>query len=714
MMRKLFFTMSLLMIVAVAFAVPAKRGQWRNITLTDGSVVRAELCGDENLSYYRAADGRLFLSEGEKVYRMAQPAEVKSLRAKRSAERHQMRTAANTQQNKASYTGAKKGLVILTQFQDKSFQPGNDQALYNRILNENNFSHSIGFIGSVHDYFNDVSDGQFDLTFDVVGPVTVSHDMEYYGARNGKSSDVRAPVMVREACTLAKDLVNFADYDWDNDGKVDQVVIVYAGLGEANGGEANTIWPHEYYLSGYYGIYNLPNIDGKRIDKYACSSELQPQTWGYNSEGIVVPTSTMIDGIGTFCHEFGHCLGLPDFYDTEESDGRNFGMDAWDIMDQGSYNNRGFCPAGYSSYERMFAGWKTPITLTEDTEVTGMKALSEGGDSYIMYNDAHKDEYFLLENRQQTKWDTYLPGNGLLILHVDYDSDAWWQNVVNNDAEHQRCTIVHADNSATTSEAGLAGDPFPYRSNNSFTNTSKPAATLFNNNTDGTKLLNKSITEITRNSDKTISFNFTNSGTSPEDDLEEIDHTDAVFYESFDQCNGTGGNDGVWEGSGVAVATFKPDMQGWVYNEAKGADNCARFGVKKVGQCMTPKFTLNGSTTFAFRAAPWGTDATTMNVQVIGDGSLDVSDFTLKTGHWTVCKTTITGNGELQLKFTPGNRMFLDEVVIQKVETVDGIESVYALPETDGNNQMYNLSGQKVDSSYRGIVIINGKKVIVK
>jgi hypothetical protein len=162
-------------------------------------------------------------------------------------------------------------------------------------------------------------------------------------------------------------------------------------------------------------------LDGVTIDTYACSSELTIDYYNNN----------VIDGIGTICHEFSHCLGFPDMYDYTQ---KNFGMGDWDLMDRGCYNGDGcgFVPAGYSSYEKWCAGWLEPIELKdEDVEVTDLKPLSQGGDAYVIYNDKNPDEFYLLENRQNVNWDAELPGKGLLVLHADYDPEIWEWNVVN-------------------------------------------------------------------------------------------------------------------------------------------------------------------------------------------------------------------------------------------------------------------------------------------
>ena len=223
--------------------------------------------------------------------------------------------------------------------------------------------------------------------------------------------------MVIEACKKADSSVNFADYDWDGDGYVDQVYVVYAGKGEADGGASTTIWPHEWSLSSasYYGDGSgTLTLDGVKIDTYACGGELNGSTG-------------TIAGIGTMCHEFSHCLGYPDFYDTDYSGGQ--GMGEWDLMDSGSYNgkwngghsdwpemNAGYEPAGYTAFERWCAGWIEPIVLSDPQKITNMKPMGgtqEGGivdhgDAYVIYMPGSKKtiegEYYMLENRQQAGW----------------------------------------------------------------------------------------------------------------------------------------------------------------------------------------------------------------------------------------------------------------------------------------------------------------------
>ena len=479
----------------MANAVPARRGQWKTLRLKDGTEVRAQLMGDEILHYWQDADGRKYVCTGdEEVYERATP-QFEAKRGARSARRMQSRRRMESANN---YIGKKKGLVILAQYPNKKFAWDSDSLMFTRLLNERGFKDGY-FKGSVKDYFYDQSGGLFELDFDVFGPVTLPQNYGYYGRDAGEEGDdVRPGEMIIDACELVDNQVDFADYDWNGDGYVDQVFVVYAGMGQADGGTASTIWPHEWTL--WDAVGHTLRLDGVDINTYACGNELDG--------------NEKLAGIGTICHEFSHCLGLPDMYDTRPN-GNNYGMGPWDLMDQGSYNGDGYRPAGYTSYEKMVCGWQEPIVLSTSTEVNGMKPLSEGGNSYIIYNDNFIDEYYLLENRQRTGWDADLYAQGMLILHVDYDPYAWEQNIVNNEPSHQRCTIIHADNSDGWSYRDLKGDLYPYQKNDSLSNESFPRASLFNKNKDGSLLMNKAVLNITQNADKTMSFKFRGASDDP-------------------------------------------------------------------------------------------------------------------------------------------------------------------------------------------------------
>lgn len=478
-MRKSITTTLLLFLCLAAWAVPAKRVT-RVLTLTDGTQVKATFTGDENFHYWLAEDGTRYVEQTDSTF-IALSTEEGEARAQRARQRVQQKNSRRSQRRRAgsAMTGEKRGIVILVNFRDKKMTHSRDD--FERAFNEPAYSNN-GSTGSVRDYFLQQSYGRLTVDFDVVGPYTLKNNMAYYGGNKSNGDDKHPGEMVVEAVKAADPHVNFADYDWDGDGWVDQVYVIYAGYGEAQSYIKNTVWPHEWQLdaANYYGDGDgKQHLDGVWVDTYACSNELTGKS------------GTQMDGIGTACHEFSHCLGLPDMYDTE---GDNYGMGAWDLMDYGSYNGDGYVPAAFTSYERWFSGWLTPVEISGFKEVKDMKALTSAPEAYIIYNQNNRNEYYLLENRQQTGFDSELPATGLLVLHVDYDEDTWYNNEVNNTSGHERMTVVPADNKR--SEYNEEGDTWPQAGKTELTNTSSPAAKLFNVNTDGKKYLNMPLRDI--------------------------------------------------------------------------------------------------------------------------------------------------------------------------------------------------------------------------
>ena len=391
-------------------------------------------------------------------------------------------------------TGKHQGLVILIQFKDLQFVSDDTKQTFTRFFNEKGYQEN-GNTGSVKDYFLEQSYGQLEIDFDIAGPYTAKGTLAYYGAPLGDTQDVRVLDLIVEAIDAASKDVDFSKYDWDGDGEVDQVFIICAGYDESGGAKSDYIWPHEWKLSaqGVSLSYN-----GKKIDRYGISTEL----WGSESKN----PEKNLSGIGTACHEFSHCLGLPDFYDTTFS-GNIFGMGQWDVMDLGYTNNNSCTPAGYTSYERWFCGWLTPTELNEQTRINDMKPLITAPEAYILYNEANRNEYYLLENRQQVGFDQSLNGHGLLVLHVDYDEQKWASGLINATVDHQCMTIIPADGNLKSTTASYAGDPFPGKSGNiELTNYSNPAATLYHENVDGRKLMSKRLDNITESGDGLISF----------------------------------------------------------------------------------------------------------------------------------------------------------------------------------------------------------------
>ncbi|WP_302824832.1 M6 family metalloprotease domain-containing protein [Leyella stercorea] len=518
-MKKLYLMLSMLFAFGTAAnAVPAKKLQ-KVITLANGTQVSVELRGDEYLSWWEGTDGTAYRTTAtdENVFEAFDLEAQKPAAAARRARTEQGRVARLARVKNSlkgaddkmrglggdhiTYKGVKKGLVVLVDFKNKKFADGHDLEYYKNVINGKDFTdEEEGYVGSVRDYFLAQSNGQFELDFDVVGPVTMSKNYGYYGYDSSYQKDEKVYEMIKEASDAIQDQVNLKDYDWDGDGEADQVFFLYAGLGQASGGTASTIWPHESELR-YWPCGVLSYSTGK-INTYACANELQPETQG-SSRYISA-------GIGTICHEFSHCLGFADMYDT--SGGGGYGMSVFDVMDQGSYNGNGFVPCNYTAFERIYAGWVEAIELDVPATVKDMKSVSDYGRPFIMYNYKNTNEYFLMENRQNTGWDEGLYGsNGLLITHVNYVPSRWANNSVNSSAEKiQCCTVVNADGSRENTQYSLQGDLYPYEvkgvtMNDEFTDESEPAAKLYNKNSDNSYALGIPITQIKR-SKGSVSF----------------------------------------------------------------------------------------------------------------------------------------------------------------------------------------------------------------
>ena len=449
------------------------------ITQPDGSEITIYLKGDEFFRYKTTLDGYL-LAENENgvlCYAKKENGKIKSSGIKASEinkrgiiEKTLVKTFSKdtdltalirtakasriaklpsdvSQVNSFPLTGSPKSLVILVNFSDVSFVTANSNQEFTNLLNQTNYS-TNGGTGSAKDYFRDASNGTFDPQFIVVGPYTLPQTTAYYGA-NTNDEDANPRQMVIDACKLADDNgVNFADYDVDGDGIVDNVFIYYAGHNEAEGASANTVWPHRWSLS------NLSTkFDGKSIYDYACTSELK------NASG------TVMCGIGTFCHEFGHVLGLPDYYATNNAS--HFTLKQWNIMDYGAYLNEGHTPPTYSAYDRFYLHWLVPIELKTAQNVTIEPLLtsnqayliSQNGNHNLIGDNPNPTEFFILENRQKTGWDKYLPASGMLITRINYNATTWYNNSPNNDPNNMGVDIMEAD--GVGSSGSISGDTYP-------------------------------------------------------------------------------------------------------------------------------------------------------------------------------------------------------------------------------------------------------------
>ncbi|WP_303221867.1 M6 family metalloprotease domain-containing protein [uncultured Prevotella sp.] len=706
-MKRILLSISAVLAAIAIQAMPVKPGICRNITLADGTVVKAELVGDEHLTYWRTADGACYRqtpSAGvfSKVELSALQSEYDAVVAQKAAREKAILESARTSMpvkkvEGSKFQGKKKCLVILANFADTKFKPEHTLDLYKQIINGENYSdETLGFKGSVRDYFKAQSGGQFEIDFDVVGPVDLPKGYAGYGKNDASGRDQAALVypMVEDAVNLAKDQVtDWKQYDWDGDGLVEEVFVLYAGHGQAKyPQDPDLVWPHKS------AIDPMTVADGVKVSVYACSSELG--------------ATEAIDGIGAFCHEFSHCMGLKDHYDIN---GRGYGTGFWDIMCFGCYNGNSFLPAEYNSYEKMFCGWKEPIVLNaEPQKIEGMKALAAGGDTYIFYNDGNENEYYMLENRQKTGWDAALPGEGLIVLHVDYSKGAWEDNQVNYNAARQRMTVIPADNTLGSTDEDKAGDAWPYQGNNSLTNYSRPACTVYNANTDGTGYMNKYLLNITQNADGTISFEYTTKSATKQDKPEG-----ALLYETFDNCSGIGGNDGIWDGDNVGLADFFPDNDGWSGTPKTGANKCALLGnATRKANAVTPSFKISEPVVISFLAAPYTGSSDNKLILAANygcDAVLDVTEFTLVPGQWTQVKANVTGSGDAAIRFKTNDKgVFIDNVCVIPV-SLAGISSATA-DQSPKNGEIYSIDGRYMGKSVSdlrpGIYVMNGKKLV--
>lgn len=501
-------TIFLLLFGTSVFAEPVDPSQRMVITLEDGTKVKVMPMGDEYGSCWMSvSNGQCYVKRHDSDYyeRISMNAFQDEVKRNRSLTDEKREASLLSHIRQKNLIGQKRVPVILVEFADMSFEDSHDVEFYDEVLNQlGTKALQEGFVGSVRDYFLAQSNHQLELTFDVIGPVKLSQNNFYYGEDSDEGRDIHIGEFASEAIMLSADLTDFSLYDWDGDGIVEQIMFIYAWYGQNYTFDKylETIWPQKNQLE-YRGGSTI-TLDGVTLNDYACTPELRM---------INIDGTHQANGIGTFCHEFSHCLGLPDMYDGQSV---NYGTNVWDLMATGGQNNFGFTPAGYTSIDKMLLGWQEPILLSDDVTIENIKPMSEGGDFYMIRNDGYDNEYYLLENRQQTGWDEKLPGHGMLILHVDYDEYIFSHNWVNSSdpqkTEHERCSIVVADNfsDATGTYRDKQRDVYPWEGNDSFTNTSSPSSTLYHPNEDNTFMLSKPVTNIHENGDGTMGFSFAN------------------------------------------------------------------------------------------------------------------------------------------------------------------------------------------------------------
>lgn len=454
-------------------------------TLPNGNTLEIQLNGDENFHYTTLPDGTL-ITEADNGYfyyatintetneitatpyrvDLPLPSKAKASNASTESVAGQLEQMKQTnlkrrmvphasRQTKLNAVNADHGVVILANFKDVKFKYTKED--YEKMLNEEGYS-DYSSTGSARDYFIDSSYGKFSPTFEVYGPYDLSKNMSEYGGNDRSGSDRNPTGMVVEVCKLAEaDGVDFSKYDTDNDGYVDNVYVFYAGKGEANGGSEDTVWPHRWVIDPTYsfsGTKEDTKVSGVYLYDYACSNEICEENQHYIGNDL--------QGVGTFIHEYGHVLGLPDLYYTGYGNART--LEIYDVMDYSNYLNYGRTPVSYSAYERMFCEWVTPEQIFPDGNSTQVELplIAEGKVLLITANgkehnmdgkNPDPNEFYLLENKPDTGWDYYANvtaspnyaqkgDKGMLITRVKYVSFLWDNNMVNNNSSNMGVSYV--------------------------------------------------------------------------------------------------------------------------------------------------------------------------------------------------------------------------------------------------------------------------------
>lgn len=380
--------------------------------------------------------------------------------------------AISTQNNYVPHTGTITIPVVLVNFKDVKFKINEPKKAFDQLFNSDTQAdlgdrNHLNY-GSVAKYFRDMSHGAFTPKFKVYGPVTVDKPETHYGGtREDNNKDEDPWQLVKDALKLVEDQVTEDDIkSFCRDGKsktIDCVYIVYAGLGQNDGGDGTTVWANCSTTGG-------ATLRGKEVRWYTMSSELSPEIKDKDGTTII-PIG--VNGLGVICHEFSHSLGLPDMYPTAKSAYLdNQEMEYWDLMDGGEYTNNGFRPTAYTAFEKEQMGWPVDIkTLDSDASVTMQTSTEQGGTAYKIVNPDNQNEYLMLECIQRNGWNKHLFGNGLLVYHVCLPSETITSNTYLNNTRgfpgmavvpaDGACLSTYIDANASNYFSSLKGDLFP-------------------------------------------------------------------------------------------------------------------------------------------------------------------------------------------------------------------------------------------------------------
>lgn len=752
-MKRITLFLVMLCVLVVSYAAPAYRKK-TVVVQSDGTELTIVLAGDEAMHYFSTLDGKPLVKEanGDFSYAaftaegfvstkcLAHNAGNRTLLERtvlESIDYEPMSTAAlsraTTYRAAAQRAGSQIApvgdvnvAVVLVQFQDEKFTYTKEDI--NNILNSEGYVYEnpiVNSIGSARDYFIAQSDGKFRPNFLVTDIVTLDNNMAYYGGNDSNGNDKKPTYAIKEGIQKADSLFDFSQCDNNGDGEVEFVYCIYAGYSESFGADENTIWPHQWALSAQSGTIT---VDGVKCNTYACSGEL------VYSEKYETEIGRVLAGIGLICHEFSHCLGLHDVYDTS-NDPQNWGMDYWDVMDQGNYAAEGYVPVGYNAYQRDFCGWRELVVLDKKGNYS-MQALTQGGIGYKILNDANNNEYYILENRKQEGWDTYLFGSGMLVVHIDYMESAWNGNTINATKNHPRYTLIPADNelavygevSAQEFAASLRGDVWPGTTGNTeLTNTSIPAATVYKGG-----YMNKPVTGI-KYDNSIISFDFMQGMFNGVPQLlSSTDVTETSFVANWEVMEDVLGYEvelykvtGATEGDGETDVLLNEDflscsktntqvddlldsylsVPGWSGSKLYSEGGVLRIGTKNsAGNLVSPLLSATGKVTVSFNAALYNSSDTGVSLTVVATDASGNELETLSvvpTAAMNVCSFTFESNGDFRIVLTTDDSTGAKRANVDDIEVAATIAVNRTLVTTvNTTGTSYNFTGLENSFSY--------------
>lgn len=726
------FVLAVVCFAGKALAIPAYHHPIK-YTQPDGSVITIVGHGDEHLSFVTTTDGYTIVKDAKGFYRYAAKENGKLIPTNYLAHDKELRSAAEEnylagmvkftkpeqtaeqvqmQENKARMAAKPMlagkepskinvntenfhGLVILVNFTDQKFRLGDQtNSYYDDMINGENYrgfdDPELGwqdYTGSIKDYFRDNSNGKFVPEFDVVGPIEVNYS-KYDMKKNSNLETITRSVLQK-----AGEQVNFSDYDADNDGVVDMFYVIYAGYGSHFGGnDERLLWPCASWMGSY-------KLQGMSFSRYASSTELF---------GNDTPNNILLDGIGVITHEFSHVLGFMDHYDVNYNDYEN--PDEWDVMAAGSYFNNSRTPVGYSAYERLSAGFiGTPTINNRKGETFTLKSLMSNNEAYRIQSGTNK-EIFLVENRQQEKWDQYLPGHGMLVWRIDSTSTYPYATNSLNTSKHSYVQLIRANTPRTGLFTPVSNqDAFPGKANVTFLgdNTFPAHLTSYAGASSGC-----SIRDI-KEENGVISFKldegefeldketFNQIATFAEDKNDvEGEFTQWDFVNTYVKSYLAGGLPG--ERNNRAVAFFRKSMSG---NKLISHS----LGNRYISEIV---FTLENTSSSKATIKSFVEDAEG-NKQVSISTSLSAEGSTVVR---LAGDKPFDKDSRLTVNLTAGSKdepVYLDNLYVYYTDyEPTAIESIAV--ESAKSNDCYNLSGQRVAADYKGIVIRNGKKYLNK